>query len=292
MTDQTAGLAPVDTTGPRQAPKRVLIFRHSVWVRATHWIWVVSLTILLMSGLQIFNAHPSLNFGNTTQFDSSDTGPNRLILDIDNDGSKGVTSVLGRKFDTTGVLGVSQGPDGLAARGFPSWATIPGSQDLATGRRWHFLFAWVLVINAFIYVIYGIASGHIMRDLVPRLREWKTIPRDIVTHLKLQFSHGPDAPQYNVLQKITYAGVLFVVLPVLVLAGLEMSPGVDAAVPFLRDVFGGRQSARTIHFLMAWTLVLFVVVHVVMVIVSGLFNNMRSMITGRSAVIEDVRHDA
>ena len=155
-----------------------------------------------------------------------------------------MTSVLGRKFDTTGVLGVSQGPDGLAARGFPSWATIPAVQDLATGRRWHFLFAWILVINAVVYLIYGIASGHIMRDLVPRLREWKTIPHDIVAHLKLQFSHGSDAPQYNVLQKISYAGILFVVLPVLVLAGLEMSPGVDAALPWLRDIFGGRQSAR------------------------------------------------
>ena len=285
MTDQTAGLGP--STGTPSSPRRILVFRHSVWVRITHWVWVVSLTILLMSGLQIFNAHPSLNFGNTTQFDTADTGPNRLILNIDNDGVKGVTSIFGRTFDTTGVLGVSTGPDGLAARGFPSWATIPGVQDLATGRRWHFLFAWILVINAVVYLIYGIASGHIMRDLIPRLREWRTIPHDIVTHLKLQFSHGPDAPQYNVLQKIAYAGVLFVVLPILVLAGLEMSPGIDAAVPWLRDIFGGRQSARTIHFLMAWTLVLFVVVHVVMVIVSGLFNNIRSMITGRFAVTEE-----
>ena len=284
MTDQAADSASMQ---PSARPRRILVFRHSIWVRVTHWIWVISLTILLMSGLQIFNAHPSLNFGNTTTFDTSETGPGRLILDIDNDGSKGVTTVLGHKFDTTGVLGVSRGPDGLAARGFPSWATLPAVQDLATGRRWHFLFAWILAINAAVFLVYGIASGHIMRDLVPRLREWRSIPQDIVSHLKLQFAHGPDAPQYNVLQKISYAGVLFVVLPVLVLAGLEMSPGVDAALPWLRDIFGGRQSARTIHFLMAGTLVLFVIVHVVMVILSGLFNNMRSMITGRSAVIED-----
>ena len=286
MTDQTAGSTPISSTS-RRPPRRIFIFRHSVWVRVTHWIWVVSLTILFMSGLQIFNAHPSLNFGNTTTFDTSDTGPNRLILNIDNDGSKGVTTVLGHTFDTTGVLGVSQTPDGLAARGFPSWATIPGVQDLGTGRRWHFLFAWILVINACVYLLYGLISGHIVRDLIPRLREWRTIPHDIVTHLQLKFAHGPNDPQYNILQKIAYAGVLFVVLPVLVLAGLEMSPGVDAALPWLRDLFGGRQSARTIHFLMAWTLVLFVIVHVVMVILSGLFNNMRSMITGRAAVIED-----
>ena len=284
MTDQTAD-AFRDTPAPR-ARKR-LIFRHSLLVRVTHWIWAVSLVVLFMSGLQIFNAHPSLNFGQTTTFDTSDTGPNRLILDIDNDGSRGVTTVLGHKFDTTGVLGVSQMEDGPAARGFPSWATIPGVQDLATGRRWHFLFAWILVINGFVYLAYGLLSGHIFRDLIPRLREYRSIPHDIVQHLKLHFSHGPDAPQYNVLQKIAYASILFVVLPVLVLAGIEMSPGLDSVFPWLRDLFGGRQSARTIHFLMAWTLVAFVVVHVVMVVLSGPFNNLRSMITGRYRVPEE-----
>ena len=278
MTDQTADIAP-STTG--EAPRRLIVFRHSVWVRLTHWIWVISLTILFMSGLQIFNAHPSLNFGNTTTFDTAATGPNRVILDIDNDGSTGVTTVVGHKFDTTGVLGVSQGPDGLAARGFPGWITIPSVQDLATGRRWHFLFAWILVINALVYLAYGLISGHIAHDLVPRLREYRTIPHDIVTHLQLKFSHGPDAPQYNILQKLAYGLILFVVLPVLVLAGLEMSPRIDAALPWLRYLFGGRQSARTIHFLMAWTLVGFVIIHVVMVVLSGPFNNMRSMITGR-----------
>ena len=284
MTDQTADR--LDPIALEPAPRRT-IFRHSAWVRITHWIWAVALVILFMSGLQIFNAHPSLNFGNTTTFDPNATGPGRLILNIDNDGSKGVTSILGHSFDTTGLLGVSQGPDGAAARAFPNWLTLPAGQDLATGRHWHLLFAWVLALDGLIYVVYGLVSGHIAKDLIPRLREYRSIPHDIVTHLKLQFSHGPDAPQYNVLQKITYAGILFIVLPVLVLAGLEMSPGMDALLPWLRDLFGGRQSARTIHFLMAWTLVAFVVVHVVMVVVSGLFNNMRSMITGRAAVSED-----
>ena len=283
MTDQSLPPITADLRADDRRPRRALVFRHSAWVRLTHWIWVVALTILFMSGLQIFNAHPSLNFGDTTTFDPAQTGPNRLILNIDNDDAKGITQVLGHTFDTTGVLGVSQTADGLAARGFPSWMTLPAAQDLATGRRWHFLFAWVLAINAFVYLVYGLASGHIVRDIVPRLREFGALPRDIVTHLKLRFSHGLDAPQYNILQKLTYFIILFIVLPVLVLAGLEMSPRVDAALPWLRDVFGGRQSARTIHFLMAWTLVAFVIVHVAMVIVSGLFNNIRSMITGRSA---------
>ena len=287
MTDRMTGSIWTESGQPdsRQQPsRRLTIFRHSAWVRVTHWIWVVSLTVLFMSGLQIFNAHPSLNFGNVTTFDPADTGPNRLVLNIDNDDTKGITQIFGRTFDTTGVLGVSQTSDGLAARAFPSWITLPATQDLATGRRWHFLFAWILAANALVYLAYGLISGHIVRDLLPRLREFAMIPHDIVSHLRLRFTPAPDAPQYNILQKLTYFVVLFVVLPVLVLAGLEMSPRIDAALPWLRELFGGRQSARTIHFMMAWTLVLFVVVHVVMVVVSGLFNNLRSMVTGRFAV--------
>ena len=282
--------AEADTTlrSDERKQTRTLVWRHSIWVRATHWIWVVSLIILFMSGLQIFNAHPSLNFGNTTTFDPTETGPHRLILNVDNNDTTGVTQVLGHTFDTTGVLGVSRTSDGLAARAFPSWMTLPATQDLAAGRRWHFLFAWVLAINALVYLLYGLISGHIVRDLLPRLRELAHIPQDIVTHLKLRFEHESDAPQYNVLQKLAYATILFVVLPVLVLAGLEMSPRIDAALPWLRIVFGGRQSARTIHFLMAWTLVGFVIVHVVMVVVSGLGNNMRSMITGRATAARDI----
>ena len=284
MTDQTADTASVVDTLP---PQRLLVYRHSIWVRVTHWIWAVSLVILFMSGMQIFNAHPSLNFGNFTQFDPQDTGPNRLILNIDSVGDKGITQVLGHTFDTTGVLGVSNTSDGPGARGFPSWLTLPATQDLATGRRWHFIFAWILAINGLVYIAYGLISGHFVRDLIPRLREFGNIPRDIVMHLKLRFAHGSDAPQYNILQKLAYAAILFVVLPVLVAAGLEMSPRIDAALPWLGEIFGGRQSARTIHFLMAWTLAAFLVLHLVMVVVSGLFNNMRSMITGRAAVTRD-----
>ena len=287
MSHQTAD-ADTKLRSNERRPARTLIFRHSIWVRVTHWIWVVSLAILFMSGLQIFNAHPSLNFGNTTTFDPTATGPNRLVLNIDNNDATGITQVLGRTFDTTGLLGVSQTADGLAARGFPSWMTLPASQDLAAGRRWHFLFAWLLAANALVYLLYGLISGHIARDILPRLRELAQLPQDIVTHLRLRFAHGSDAPQYNVLQKLAYATILFVVMPVLVLAGLEMSPRVDAALPWLGVIFGGRQSARTIHFLMAWTLVGFVIVHVVMVVVSGLFNNMRSMITGRAVAARDV----
>lgn len=263
-----------------------LIFRHSLWVRLTHWIWAVSLVVLFMSGLQIFNAHPSLNFGNTSTFDPGTAGSQPLILDIFNDGTRGLTRIFGHTFDTTGTLGVSQLNGVATARAFPGWITMPAVQDLATGRRWHFLFAWILVIDGLIFFAYGLLSGHLWRDLVPRLVDYRAIPRDIIEHLKLKFSHGADA-RYNALQKIAYAAVLFVILPLLVLAGLEMSPGVDAIAPWLRDLFGGRQGARTVHFLMAWALVAFVVIHLVMVVLSGPFNNLRSMITGRYAVKDE-----
>jgi thiosulfate reductase cytochrome b subunit len=263
--------------------RTVLVRRHSLWVRATHWIWVASLAILLMSGLQIFNAYPALNFGQATTFNKG-----VLVIGLDDTQTKGITTVLGHDFDTTGVLGLSNGPDGPAARAFPSWATLPAAQDLATGRRWHFLFAWILVINGFVYLAYGLIGGHIGRDLIPRPSEFKAIPRDILDHLRLRFHHGGAGARYNVLQKISYALILFVILPVLVLAGIEMSPALDSALPWLRVVFGGRQSARAIHFMMASLLVLFVIVHVAMVLVSGVFNNMRGMITGRHAVKETI----
>jgi thiosulfate reductase cytochrome b subunit len=277
MTDLIAG-SPTE----RPAPRRILVHRHAAWVRVTHWIWVVCLTLLLMSGLQIFNAYPALNFGQATTFNQG-----VLIIGTNDTGTQGVTTLLGHDFNTTGVLGLSQGPDGLAARAFPGWATLPGAQDLATGRRWHFLFAWILVINGFVYLISGLLSRHITRDLLPRPGEFKLIPRDIIDHLKLRFHQGQAARQYNVLQKISYALVLFVILPVLVLAGIEMSPGLDAAFPWLREIFGGRQSARTVHFIMAALLVLFVLVHVVMMLLSGVFNNLRGMITGFYAIEEE-----
>ena len=282
MTDGTVDSGATTLRTQPTRGKSILTFRHSVWVRATHWIWVVCLTILLMSGLQIFNAYPALNFGQATTFNK---GP--LVIGMNDTQTKGITTLFGHDFDTTGVLGLSKGPDGLVGVAFPQWATLPASQDLATARRWHFLFAWLLVINGFVYLAYGYASGHIGRDIWPRLREFRTIPHDIANHVRLRFGRGEEARHYNVLQKITYALVLFVILPVLVLAGIEMSPGMDAVLPWLRDIFGGRQSARSIHFIMAMALVLFVVVHVVMVVLSGLFNNLRSMITGRYRIEEE-----
>lgn len=260
------------------AEKPPLIYRHTFVVRTTHWINVLCLALLLMSGLQIFNAHSALYWGAAADF------PSPLLAmgaDPDND-AKGVTTLFGHKFDTTGWLGVTVDAEGdPTERGFPAWITLPGPQDLAAGRRWHFFFAWLLVANGLLYLVHGLLSGHVRADLAPTRADLRHIPRSILDHARLRFPKGDAARRYNALQKLTYLAVIFILLPVMIAAGLAMSPGLDARFPQLLTLFGGRQSARTVHFILAWGLVLFALVHVVMVVLSGFFNNMRSMITGR-----------
>ena len=272
-----------DVRQPARRARRQLIYRHSVVVRITHWINVVCLTVLLMSGLQIFNAHPALYWGNLSDF------PHPVFAltaeQTPNGPSKGITTVLGHRFDTTGVLGLSQDAAGHPwARGFPTWATLPGQQSLAEGRLWHFFFAWLFVLNGAVYLVVSLLGGHLWRDLVPSGHDLRRIGRTAWDHLLFRFPKGEEARHYNVLQKLTYLIVVVVLLPVIVLAGLTMSPRMDAAFPQLLTIFDGRQSARTIHFIIAWALVAFVLIHVFMVLVSGVWNNLRSMLTGRYAI--------
>jgi thiosulfate reductase cytochrome b subunit len=267
-------------------PLRRVVYRHAVAVRVTHWINVLCLTLLLMSGLQIFNAHPALYWGDKSDFEHPLLA--MTAADAPDGTAIGVTTILGRPVGTTGFLGLSFSSTGRPVeRGFPTWATIPSYQDLAAGRLWHFFFAWLFVLNGVFYLVYALASRHVWRDLLPSRRDLGHIGRSIWDHLRLRFPKGKEAERYNVLQKLTYLVVIFVLLPLIVLAGLAMSPQIDAAFPIVLDLFGGRQAARTVHFIAAWTLVAFVVVHLIMVLVSGVWNNLRSMITGRYVVKEE-----
>jgi thiosulfate reductase cytochrome b subunit len=264
------------------------IYRHSLAVRITHWVNVICLLALLMSGLQIFNAHPALYWGSISRFGEPLVS---MEAEASPSGPQGITTVFKHRFDTTGWLGLSSDPyGGEVARGFPSWATLPGNQWLALGRRWHFFFAWLFVINGAAYLAFSLWSRHLWYDLVPSASEIRDIPRSFVDHIRLRFPKGEAARRYNVLQKLSYLVVILLLL-VMVTAGLTMSPAMDAAFPWLLDLFGGRQSARTIHFLIATLIVTFVLVHVVMVIVSGVVNNMRSMVTGRYEIAEDDRSE-
>jgi len=263
------------------AVREYLYYRHRLPVRIMHWINVVALTTLLMSGLSIFNAHPALYWGK-----SSYTGRPPLLemraADRGDLGMKGVTRVLGHEYDTTGVLGLSKNADGrLAARGFPWWTTIPDNPWLSLARSWHFFFAWILLLNGLLYVGYSAATRHLSRDLAPDRSDWRSFGRSILDHLRLRHPTGEAAKRYNVLQKLAYLDVIFVLVPLVILMGIAMSPWMNTVLPGWVDLFGGRQSARTIHFIAAWLLVAFVLIHVFEVIISGLWNHLRSMITGR-----------
>jgi thiosulfate reductase cytochrome b subunit len=266
------------------APPRQLVPRHSALVRITHWVNVFCFSLLLMTGAQIFNAHPRLYWGEY----GADNDHAWLSVDSLQSGGhwRGAVRLGSLTFESTGLLGASNENGALAPRGFPAWLTIPSYQDLAAGRRWHFFFAWLFAINGAVYLVGGLVKRHFGRDLLPTRAELAPahLVREVVDHAKLDFPKGEAARRYNVLQKLTYMAVAFVLLPLMVLTGLTMSPGLDSAFHILLDVFGGRPSARSIHFICASLLVAFVVVHVLMVLVSGVWNNLRSMITGRYAI--------
>jgi thiosulfate reductase cytochrome b subunit len=261
-------------------PHGYLYHRHALIVRITHWVNALALGILLMSGLNIFNAHPSLSWGKSSYSHRApifETGAATAA-----DGSSiGITRIFNHTFITTGVLGLSRDGDRQVAKGFPSWITIPSFQWLAMARHWHFFFAWLLVINGCVYLVSSFLSRHLARDLVPTRLDWRSIGRSILDHVRLRHPSGAAAARYNVLQKLTYLAVIFVLLPLMILTGWAMSPRLDSLSSGWVELFGGRQSARTLHFVVAWTLVLFVLVHVFEVLISGVWNNLRSMITGR-----------
>src|ERR1022692_81846 len=277
--------------GERSA-KTDLYYRHKLPVRVMHWINVIALTILLMSGLNIFSAHPALYWG------QSSYNGRPPILQIGSttdayDNIVGMTRIFGHSFVTTGVLGASKGSNGeLMDRAFPSWLTIPNGRWLSMARQWHFFFAWVFVINGLCYVAYSVVSHHLSRDLAPTGGELRSIGQSVVDHLHFRHPSGDASKRYNVLQKITYLIVIFVLLPLMILMGLAMSPGFDTVWPGWVDIFGGRQSARSIHFIVAWFLVAFVLIHVFEVIIAGVWNNLRSMITGRYRVDTEVSNES
>ncbi len=226
------------------AAVRTVIYRHTLATRLLHWVNVICLAVLIMSGLQIFNAHPHLYWGQA----GADTDPAWL----------------------------SVGP-------FPGWLTLPGWQDLAAGRRWHFFFAWLLVFNSLTYLLVSLLTGHIRRDLLPTRAELTAshLGSSLREHALLRFPTGAAARHYNVLQKLAYVVVIFGLAPLMLMTGLALSPGIDSAATWLPELLGGRQSARSLHFLTGSAIVLFIVVHLVMVALAGTWNEVRSMVTGR-----------
>src|SRR5215510_4639867 len=172
-------------------PKPEVIHRHSLAVRLTHWINVICLAMLLMSGLAIFNAHPLLYWGHTGHRGmpfvfgiGAKTEEGRAV---------GVTRIASVDFETTGVLGVSYDGDGRALRrAFPSWLTLPSNASLALARDWHFLLAWLFVVNGAVYLGFGLVSGHVRRNLLPKADQLRVrhMLSEIWNHLRLRTPRG------------------------------------------------------------------------------------------------------
>ncbi len=248
-----------------------VVYRQRAATRLTHWIWAVCLFFLLLTGLQIFNAYPKLDIGNESgrEYDTTffEIGARQVGTDL-----QGFTQLFGWEVDTTGIFGVSNGE----ARAFPAALTIPSRQNLATGRVIHFFFAWLLVGTLAVWLVASLINGH-LRDVWPQPRHLRQLGPDIASHARLRFEHRRE---YGSLQKLTYSVVMFVFLPLMIVTGLSMSPSFNAMAPWLLDVFGGRQSARSLHFIIMLALVAFFVIHIAMVLLAGPINGLRSMLTG------------
>lgn len=225
-------------------PPGTSIHRHRLATRLWHWLNAVAVVILLGSGLGISNAHPRLYWGR-----------------------------YGANFDHAWAQ--------LPA--FPGWLTIPASYNLAISRRWHLFFALVLAFGLLGYMIASLVNRHFRRDLALTREDVSPahLAEDVRDHLAFKFHDADDPGRYNSLQKWSYVLVIFVALPLMILTGLALSPGMDAAWPWLLQLFGGRQSARSVHFVVAALVGGFTVVHLALVILAGAGNEVRSMVTGR-----------
>ena len=253
------------------------IYRHTIVARTTHWLWALAMLVMVMSGLQIFNAAPYL--------DASDkSNPARRVLSFDshqdgNGANVGTTTIFGHTITTTHWFGYTDdGQGGEAERAFPGAVTLPAVQDLASGRLWHLFFGWVLSLSIIVYLIYS-AYRKDLRELILRPSDLpKLLPMQLYyLHLRAE---PPPHGKYNPLQKAAYTVVLFGFIPLIVVTGLALSPGIDAIAGPLTWILGGRQFARTWHFTLMSILILYFAVHMVLVFSTGPWNNIKSMITG------------
>ncbi len=258
-------------------------YRHPLPVRLWHWLNALAMVVLLLTGLLLFDIHPRLYWGDDGHvgmpafFSIAAVDRNAPVLHTE-------LQIGSHRWDVSRVLGLAV-DDGFGAKDFLV-VPAPADWDFGATRGWHFLFAWVLVIGSLLYVIYLFTSGRLAARWWPKRGEmsWRSVAHEFWQHLRLRRAHGEAARQYNLLQKLSYLVVIFVLIPVLLLSGLTMSNSVATAFPDLFLLFGGRQSARSVHFFAAMLLLAFILVHVFQVFVAGFFSLMRSMITGRYVV--------
>ena len=232
-----------------------LVRRHKLATRLWHWTNAIAMFVMIMSGLMISNAHPMLYWGQ-----------------------------YGANLDTP-WLNLN---DWIAGGRFPGWATIPSSYSLADGRHWHLAFAWIFAFGYLFWLVASLINRH-ARDLHIEARELapKHLALEVVHHAQLKFPTGVAALKYNTLQKITYVGVMFALIPLLIITGLCLQPGMAPLTGWAIDLFGGRSSARSIHFICMALIVAFIIVHLTLVLLAGPYNEIRSMVTGWFRVPHD-----
>jgi thiosulfate reductase cytochrome b subunit len=240
--------------------------RHPVWVRFSHWVGAVGFIVLAISGFMILMVHPRLYWGDV----GNDLTPALLELPISNNHRP-------EAWEQAVVFSEFDGEPISANRTYPIFNLNGFARSL------HFLGAWLLVATGLIYVAAGVLTGHIRRRVLPRAEDLapRSLLADVGSHLRLRFDRTGGASPYAPLQRVAYGLVLFVLVPFMVLTGLAMSPAVTAAYPFLQEIFGGHQSARTLHFFGFSALTLFLLVHLVMVVLTGFGRQMRGMIMGK-----------
>lgn len=223
--------------------------RHSALVRVAHWVITLSFIALAVTGGEIVISHPRFYWGETGN--------------VLTDPLFKIPIPSSRRLVPTGYGYVMPDQNG--------WS-----------RALHFQTAWILVLMGLLYVLVGVFSGHVGKDLIPSKSDLslKSIGGVIGHHLRLGKPAPEDAWSYNVLQRLTYLCVIFVLFPLVIWTGLAMSPAFDSAVPATVNLLGGRQSARTLHFFVSIALVVFLFVHVVLVWRSGFWSRVRAMITG------------
>jgi len=237
-------------TAASAVPATTVVARHSALVRITHWITTLCFLALLVSGFEIVISHPRFYWGETGNV---------------------LTAPLFKL------------PIPASRRLVPTGYGYTWPDQNGWSRYLHFQAAWVVVLTGLLYVISGLFTGHFRRNLLPGKTDmsWRAFSTSIASHSRFERPSAAEAWSYNLLQRLSYLFVIFVLFPLVIWTGLAMSPAFVSAVPATVNLLGGQQSARTLHFFVSLALLLFLVVHVGMVWLAGFWSRMRAMITGR-----------
>lgn len=253
-------------TGIAPARQRARPPVHRLWVRLTHWLFSGSVIVLMISGVTILMAHPRLYWGTA----GNDLTPPLIQLPLGPNAHGAPWS------PSTPFFAAADGPR-TANRLAEPW------NENSWARSLHFLAAWLFLLGLAIYLAAGALTGHLRRNILPRADELGagSLWTDIKAHLRRRAEVAPPGPPYGTLQKLAYGALAFVVLPLMVLTGLTLSPAISADHQGLLDLFGGTQSARTIHFFAFSAVALFLLVHLVMVLLTKPLRQLRAMTWGR-----------